>query len=90
MVWMSLPTGSDRDYVGILTFGAFGDCRLGSLLPLQVDTDQTAEGTSKTDEAVVEAGPAESGGGNCKIAKIGQELKLAGSALTKKFKVSQM
>lgn len=56
--------------------------RLSSLLPLGVDTDNTAQGTSKTDDAVIEEGnPSETGDGNEDIAKIAEELLLGGSAL---------
>lgn len=48
-----------------------------------VDTDNTAQGTSKTDDAVIEEGnPSETGDGNEDIAKIAEELLLGGSALT--------
>lgn len=57
--------------------------RLSSLLPLGVDADDTAQGTSKTDNAVIEEGnPSETGDGNEDIAKIAEELLLGGSALT--------
>lgn len=59
-----LPTFSTSDTT-------FDLCRL---LPLVIDTDQTADGTSKADEAVIELGPSESGGRYREIAEIGEEL----------------
>lgn len=55
---------------------------LGSLLPLAVDADGTAQGTEQTDNAVVKGDPAESGDGNGNIAEIAEELRLASGALT--------
>lgn len=56
--------------------------RLSSLLPLGVDTDDAAQGTSETDNAVIEEGnPSETGDRNEDIAKIAEELLLGGSAL---------
>ena len=44
--------------------------RLRRLAPLGPDTDQTAEGTGKTDDAVVEVGEADGGGGDSKISQV--------------------
>jgi hypothetical protein len=60
--------------------------RLSRLLPLSVDTDDTAQGTSKADDAVIEEGnPSETGDRDEDIAKIAEELLLGGSALTEVY-----
>lgn len=64
--------------------GAYVMNCLGSLSPLVVDANGTAESTGKTNEAIVEVGPAEAGGGDGEIGKVRQELELAGSTLTKR------
>lgn len=60
--------------------------RLSSLLPLGVDTDDATQGTSETDNAVIEEGnPSETGDRNEDIAKVAEELLLGGSALTEAY-----
>lgn len=56
-------------------------CTLSSLLPLGVDAKQRAEGTSKTDDAVIEVDPGKSAEGNSQVAKVRGELDAAGGAL---------
>ena len=56
---------------------------LRRLLPLGVDTQQTAHDTGKTNDAVVKGGPAQGGHGHSDVAKIGDELSLAGGAFAK-------
>jgi hypothetical protein len=53
---------------------------------LGVDTDDTAQGTSKANDTVIEEGnPSETGDGNEDIAKIAEELLLGSSALTEVY-----
>ena len=54
---------------------------LSRLLPLVVDTDQTAGSAGKTNNAIVELGPGQGGRGNDNVAQIGRQLEMAGSAL---------
>lgn len=53
---------------------------LGSLLPLAVDADGTAEGTEQTNDAVVKGYPSEGGDWDGDITEIAEELCLAGGA----------
>lgn len=63
--------------------------RLCRLLPLCVNTNNTAQSTSKTDNAIVEeADPAETGDGDQDIAEIAQKLLLGGGTLTASATVS--
>lgn len=55
--------------------------RLGSLLPLGVDADDTAHGTGETNEAVVKANEAQGRGRDSEIAQVGEELEVAGGSL---------
>lgn len=58
---------------------AFALCRL---LPLSVDADDAAESTSQANETVVEISEPDCGGGNGKIAEVGDELKTTGGSFT--------
>jgi hypothetical protein len=64
--------------------------RLCRLLPLCVNTNNTAQSTSKTDNAIVEeADPAETGDGDQDIAEIAEKLLLGGGTLTASTTVSK-
>lgn len=52
----------------------------GSLLPLGVDADYTADSSGQADEAVVEADPVEGGEGDGQVADVGDELEAAGES----------
>ena len=54
--------------------------RLSRLLPLVIDADKTAEGSSETNDTDVESDPAESGEGDGHVAEIAEKLDLAGGA----------
>jgi hypothetical protein len=54
--------------------------RLSCLLPLAIDADSTAEGSSETNNTVVESDPAESGEGDGHVAEIAEKLDLASGA----------
>lgn len=61
-------------------------CLLGSgLLPLGVNADYAADGSSQADEAIVEADPVEGGKGDGQVADVGDELEAAGESFPGKF-----
>ena len=64
-----------------------GSCRL---LPLRVDSDQTADGAGQAHKAVVERGPCQRRGGNGQVAEVGEELKLAGGSLAMGLSVTRV
>jgi uncharacterized membrane protein YccC len=55
---------------------------LRSLLPLQVDADQRAQGTRQTNEAIIKGNQAEGRQRDRQIAQVRSQLQLAGRALT--------
>jgi hypothetical protein len=70
-------------YQVLVVVGSCTIAKLGGLLPLCVDTDHTAQGTSQTYNTVVEESVvAKTGKGNQDIAEIAEKLLLGGSALT--------
>ena len=80
----------DRRAVGGWMAGLFWRIHvpLRRLLPLAPDADGTAEGSGEANDTVVEGDPAQGGEGNSKIAKVAEELDLAGGALAGGDKVS--
>lgn len=77
-----------RSFLNNLVSGFFFWVHLSSLLPLAVHADQTAQSTGETNEAVVEAGPAEGRRGNGKVAEVRDDLELAGGSFTGRRLVS--
>lgn len=59
----------------------------GSLLPLGVNADYTADSSGQADEAVVKADPVEGGEGDGQVADVGDELETAGEAFPGEFHV---
>jgi hypothetical protein len=70
-------------YQAVVVIVSYTIAKLGGLLPLCVDTDKTAQGTSQAHDTVVkESVVAKTGKRNQDITGVAEKLLLGGSALT--------